>query len=231
MANFTSIEHFIQNSFLSQGGFFKPSRFQVEFIPTGAKLGEFTDIDLFTWLKENIITASVPQFALNISETSYRMSVNGRNPEGELSMSFYESFDLRIRRNIHQWISNTVEKQGIDHNFKRLYVDDVKCDIKVYPLGGDGNKIKMGNGDEVFDYFQTAIPTSVSGLNYNIATENEAGTTTINFKYHYHSVITIPAQAAPSAASITTVSKKIVEPAKPVDDMNPLGLRNSQGLS
>ncbi len=182
---FTSIKHFIENSFLKDG-FFRASRFKITFLESNVNSkvkvkGQLVAENYFDWLQNNIVSVAIPSVGLTVTESQYKLSIDGRAAGGEITMTFYERADLAIRRYTHNWISSTVERQGAGVDFKRRYLDDVCVDLIVAPLDRNGNVYE----DNIQDKFVKVIPTSVSGINYNISAENEAGTVNINFKYMY----------------------------------------------
>lgn len=186
LSNFTSIDHFLNNSFLGKGanslypGFLKPSRFGVTFDLPSIIFG--TDIlNIQNYLSDNVISAEIPAFDVPIEDTPLRQSFGSRSTTS-MSINFFEDAIMSVRHTMWKWIDFTVKHQSDTDNFERHYLDEVKAAISIVPILLDGN---MAPIKHFFDYI---FPVAVNPMTFDISDENTVGKTTVTFKYKYHSM-------------------------------------------
>jgi len=180
--DFGKIKRFIDNSYV-RTGFFKPSDFEVEFIDRSVVNTFGLTANIFTILSENIKSIEVPSFALEMDVTPYRHRFGRRTP-GDITMAFYDSSNLEIRRNFFKWINGMIQENSDTNNYLRKYFDDCIVDIRVKHILPGGNL----SSESMWDYFYDVYPISTSAVSYDTSNENELGTTTIQWKYRYHTV-------------------------------------------
>ena len=191
--NIASIRYFTEHSFLKPQdkdnvtgfGFAKQDRFWLQFYdPNKVQTNFELDVNLFKtdgWLTANVVSVDVPEFSLSTEEAPHRHKITQRNPPGDLSMVFYDSYDRKIRRQMYRWINNICQDDADPADYRRNYFDECVINMRVYALFDSG-----GISVNESDYFIDMYPTSVGNVDFNTSTENEIGTTTVQFKYRRH---------------------------------------------
>ena len=187
--NYTSIDYFIENSFLGKPGFanhtgfLRPSRFGVTYeLPVIVFENYNTTItNVHSFLTDNTLSMEVPGFELTDAQTPLRHSIENRNT-GNISVTFYEDVNLSVRTAMWHWMDFIVRHRADDDNFERHYLDDIQGSITCIPLLPNG---KMASRKEVFKY---VFPTVINPVNYDTSEENIIGKTTVTFRYRYHYV-------------------------------------------
>lgn len=176
MTNYTNIDYFIQNSFLNTPGLLRPSRFKLTWI-TPPNIGAVN----ITLLENNVYEVTTPGISI---ETSYlpinRINV-GRRREETIKMSFYESQNLDIKRQIYEWISFMVDLRDDENNFIRHYCDDFYSKFKVSPITNAGQT-------PLSEVFVDAFPVSVSETVFDVGKDEEFGSVSVTFAYRYHTI-------------------------------------------
>lgn len=182
-----SVRHFTENSFL-EDGFAKSDRFIVRFEDIGKIVGGSgakLDTNLFSvngWLSSNVVSVDVPGFAISVEDAPHRHKVTQRNPSEDVSITFYDSKDWIIRRQMYKWINFICEDEIDAINYTRNYFDDFVVNMRVWTITDSGKLVPK----KETDYFTGIYPLSVGNVDFNISTENELGTTQVQFKYRRH---------------------------------------------
>lgn len=176
--DFVSVDTFIARSFIttSKRGLLRSNRFVIEFhtpkafSPSGIKVGE---------LMYNALAVACP----NISVETGGMEINSwmqwyyktRN-DTDLSVTFLESADLKVRKFFESWIN-----YGYDNRArKRRYIDEIVAPyFKVWPLDANGQR-------STCDVFTEVFPYEVNGLEYNVSDENNILKTEVKLKFKLH---------------------------------------------
>lgn len=185
--SFTSIEWFINNSFMGRPsktgastGFLKTSRFKVEFLLPFTPFTPQTRNEIQSFLQNNIYSISMPPVTVSTTVTPLRWQIGRRSEEETLTMTFFESPNLAVRNSMWTWIDKMVTRRTDTNNWAREYLDDVKATITIRPVELDG---KFSTRAAILTY---AIPTGVQPIDFNISQgENEAGKTAVTFKYRF----------------------------------------------
>ena len=185
MENYTSIDNFISNSFINSEGFLKPSRFKVDFtFPS-----EFSPFDgtqqnvLKLMLQNNIISASLPNFGVSDSAKPQFRTLFTSRIKDNITMTFYESADLKIKTYIWAWINAIVQNDNSNekqNDWQREYYDNIIASVNVHTIKGDDNNSIF------FDRFTEIYPITAGNITYDQTDENNFGKITVTFKYRYH---------------------------------------------
>jgi len=174
---FTSPEYFIENSWLNGDGFLNLSRFYVNFIRMPSIALPISSDEL----RDNLIKIDLPGINLGVDVSKLSVVVKDRNIGSDLSMTFWEESNMKVRDSFSIWMNSIVDRRDELASVNRNYFDDVSSDIEVIPINGVGDIINKK------DVFVGVIPTSISGSNFDYA-ENEFGTVTIGFKARFHRI-------------------------------------------
>lgn len=185
----TSINKFIENSFLKKPGFAKKSRFELTVDPTDESKGNiFGNFGIESdMLKYNLISITLPEITLQDNAAPFSHGITRRGAPGNISLRFYESESLDIKRFFTRW----VEQFNITFNWRQYEVlnffDDLILNMTVSHLA-TSSSIKDEN--RRVDYFEGCFPLSVGNIDYNIGSENELATIDVTMKYLFHTVTT-----------------------------------------
>lgn len=175
---FLDTNEFVANSFIgTKKGLVRANRFYVEIIPPG-------NINFGT---EGLTSEVLAWNASMVNCSSLAMGVETRNintvtrhyyksrQDSDLNITFLESPDLPIRRFFSRWI-----RQGYDINtLRRGFPDELKGEVRVYPIGQDG-QITAG------DIFYEVVPTDIAAMDFSSFNDDVLIRTSVTFKFKWH---------------------------------------------
>lgn len=136
------------------------------------------------WLEFQVASVELPDITIDPTELELngarRFFFKGRT-DSDLSITFYETPDLLLRRFFFSWMQEAVqveENTGVVRKYMEEYMP-LPSEFLVFPLNY--------NGDAYYcDRFTNLVPYKVSGISYNYARAGEIIQTTVSFKYMYH---------------------------------------------
>ena len=179
---FTSIDHFISNSFLKEPeGFLRPSRFKISF--TNWLRNDLIPVEFKDIMSNNLVSIAVPGFSVSDDDsTPLRHAITSRDV-GDITMVFWESSKFDIRRNIWKWIDTIVQHKNDINNQYIAYFDEIVVNLKVYPLTNAG---ELGS---ICDEFLDVFPLNAGDINYDYSDDNQIAQTTVQWRYRYHNIV------------------------------------------
>lgn len=202
---FITKDFFLKNSILEKENIFLTNFFLVDFelpkddkdikhkIGTQAnKMGlGFGDLSVKRNLSFNVSKVSMPGHNISlkrVDNTGPQRFIYSKKEYQDLSISFIETADLKIKNFFKYWIS-----RGFDDitGQRRFFPDDISAKIIVYPLLPNGSKIFVNKeGEEGFyncEIFCKCLPYEVADYEYDVTdSDSTLKLTEVKFAYRYH---------------------------------------------
>ena len=108
-----------------------------------------------------------------------RHAIDNRG-SGDLTATFFESQGMAITTAMYNWINAIATYKSDTDNFRRAYLDDIKAEIRIFPIQNDGEIAPR------FHRFTDVFPISSGPTNFDFQADNEIGKLSVRFKYRYH---------------------------------------------
>jgi hypothetical protein len=144
------------------------------------------------WLEFQVASVELPSITIDPQELELngarRFFFKGRT-DGDLSITFYETPDLLLRRFFFSWMQEAVQvtEKGVVRHYMEEYMPK-PSEFLVFPLNY--------NGDAYYaDRFVNVFPYDISGHSYNYSRAGEIIQTTVKFKYMFHNITEIEKSA------------------------------------
>jgi hypothetical protein len=137
------------------------------------------------WLEFQVASCELPNISISPSELEIngakRFYFKGRT-DSDLSITFYETPDLLLRRFFFSWMSEAVNvsENGVVRNYMADYMPS-PSEFLIFPLNYHGDAYYC-------DRFVNVFPYDVSGITYNYSRGGEVIQTTVKFKYMFHNI-------------------------------------------
>jgi len=136
------------------------------------------------WLEFQVASVELPNIGINPVELELngarRFNFTNRT-DSELSITFYETPDLLLKRFFYSWMQEALsvsEQNGVVRKYMSEYMPS-PSEFLIFPLNY--------NGDAYYcDRFINIFPYDISGISYNYSRGGEIIQTTVKFKYMYH---------------------------------------------
>lgn len=135
------------------------------------------------WLELQVASAELPSISIDPTELELngakRFFFKGRT-DADLSITFYETPDLLLRRFFFSWMQDAVKvtTEGVVRHYMSEYMPS-PSEFLLFPLNYKGDAYYC-------DRFINIFPYDISGVSYNYSRAGEIIQTTVKFKYMYH---------------------------------------------
>lgn len=141
------------------------------------------------WLEFQVASVELPSITIDPVDVELngarRFFFKGRT-DADLSITFYETPDLLLRRFFFSWLQDAFKVDAVS-GARRSYMSEYMpepSEFLIFPLNF--------NGDAYYgDRFINAFPYDISGISYNYSRAGEVIQTTVKFKYTFHHITSI----------------------------------------
>lgn len=175
---FLDTNEFVANSFLgTKKGLVRANRFfvEVEAPYNIVSSSEGVSQNVLSWNASMVNVSSIDVGIESRNINTVTRHLYKSRQDSDLNITFLEDVDLSIRRFFSRWI-----RQGYDINtLRRGFPDELKGEIRVYPIGPDG-QITAG------DVFYECVPSSIASMDFSSFNDDVLIRTSVTFKFKWH---------------------------------------------
>jgi hypothetical protein len=135
------------------------------------------------WLEMQVIAVDCPSFSFDLTTqdlNGYMRFVAKARNDNDITMTFLDSCDLKIRRYFYRWMQLAAEIN--ESGSKRKYMSEI-C-AKSFIIAPLNNRGEASYGD-IFKY---VMPTQIQDITYNYQQAGEVVKTIVNFKFMLHNM-------------------------------------------